>query len=251
MALVALDANLEVEGLPQSATGQASLFTGRNAARLLGRHQTAFPGPRLRALVEEDNLMKGAADAGLAVTFANAYTEEYLAALASGRRRASVTTVMTRSAGVAWRMVDDLVAGEAVTWDLCRDLIGRRVGMELDPIDAWTAGGHLAAIAAGQDLTVYETFVTDLAGHLKRGIAPEEAVRRVDRMIGGLEAARPEDLTWVLTSDHGNLEDVSTGTHTRNPVPLLAVGPAAAGFGQASSILDVTPLVLRGLGVST
>ena len=49
VALAALDASLEVEGLPQSATGQTTLFTGVNAAAAVGRHVSAFPGPRLRA----------------------------------------------------------------------------------------------------------------------------------------------------------------------------------------------------------
>ena len=44
---VPLDACLGVPGLPQSATGQATLFCGRNAAAFMGRHVTGFPGPTL------------------------------------------------------------------------------------------------------------------------------------------------------------------------------------------------------------
>jgi len=32
----------------------------------------------------------------------------------------------------------------------------------------------------------------------------------------------------ILTSDHGNLEDLSVKTHTRNPVPTLLWGLGAA-----------------------
>ena len=42
-SLLSLDATLGVKGLPQSATGQATLFTGVNAARLLGFHLRGFP----------------------------------------------------------------------------------------------------------------------------------------------------------------------------------------------------------------
>ena len=73
-------------------------------------------------------------------------------------------------------------------------------------------------------------------------------MERLDGVIGGLEENRPADLTWILTSDHGNLEDASVGTHTRNPVPLLAVGPAAGAFAGLSSILEVTPTILELLG---
>jgi bisphosphoglycerate-independent phosphoglycerate mutase (AlkP superfamily) len=36
--------------------------------------------------------------------------------------------------------------------------------------------------------------------------------------------------------------------HTTNPVPLLAVGPAAATFSRARSITDVAGLVMEVLG---
>ncbi len=244
-----LDATLDIPGLPQSATGQASLFTGRNGAALLGRHQTGLPGPRMRRLVEEHGLFGRVAAAGLEVTFANAYGADYVAALERGERRPSVTTIGVRAAGLALRSLEELAHGRAATWDLCRDLASRRVGVELEPIEARRAGEHLAALGAVHRLTVFETFLTDLAGHLKRGVSPREAVGRLDGAVEGVEAARTGDLTWILTSDHGNLEEGSHGSHTRNPVPLLAVGPAAPYFADAESILDVVPALLAALGV--
>ena len=59
-ALLPLDAGLGVPGLPQSATGQATLFTGVNAAVEMGRHVTGLPGPRLRDLVARHG--RGAAE---------------------------------------------------------------------------------------------------------------------------------------------------------------------------------------------
>ncbi len=53
------------------------------------------------------------------------------------------------------------------------------------------------------------------------------------------------DRLLVVTSDHGNLEDLSTKSHTRNPVPLLAVGPGADAFAGAASLTDVTPAVVE------
>ncbi|MDO9170716.1 MAG: hypothetical protein Q7W29_02680, partial [bacterium] len=56
--------------------------------------------------------------------------------------------------------------------------------------------------------------------------------------------AAPETLV-LLTSDHGNLEDLSTRSHTRNPVPLLAWGPGAATLLARCTRLDeVTPALL-------
>jgi len=73
VALQPVDATLGVEGRPQSATGQASLFTGINASRLLGRHQNAFPGKKLKALLQERGLFQQLKRSGLRGTFANAY----------------------------------------------------------------------------------------------------------------------------------------------------------------------------------
>ena len=43
----------------------------------------------------------------------------------------------------------------------------------------------------------------------------------------------------VLTSDHGNLEDLRHRSHTDAPVPTVACGPGAAMFATATSLLDV------------
>ena len=53
---VPIDACLSMPGLPQSATGQATMFTGVNAPVFMGRHCEGFPGPGLRDLIGKDNL---------------------------------------------------------------------------------------------------------------------------------------------------------------------------------------------------
>ncbi len=57
-----VDATLGVDGLPQSGTGQTTLFTGVNAAQALGRHVPAFPGPRLKAIIEAEGLLAKVAE---------------------------------------------------------------------------------------------------------------------------------------------------------------------------------------------
>ena len=73
--------------------------------------------------------------------------------------------------------------------------------------------------------------------------------------MGGLLAALSETdsggpgVTVVLTSDHGNLEDGTHTLHTRNPVPLLAVGPAAGRFADLERLDQVAGRILQVLGV--
>jgi phosphopentomutase len=70
-------------------------------------------------------------------------------------------------------------------------------------------------------------------------------MQRLDGLIGGaLAALRPED-TLLLTSDHGNVESIAAPTHTRNPVPLLVVGPAAPVFEGIGSIMDLADVIER------
>jgi hypothetical protein len=246
LLLAPLDATLGVPGLPQSATGQTALFTGVNGAALLGRHATAFPGPRLRQVIAAASLFKRAREAGRSATFANAYAGG-VADETRGESRASVTTWAVRAAGLPLRGLGELARGEAVSWDVCRDRFARRAGIALGPVAASVAGGHLAALTADHDLTVYESFLTDLAGHRRFGITAREALERIDGLLQGALAGLPAEATLLLTSDHGNVEDATTRLHTRNPVPLLAVGPGAAAFAGLDSLLEVTPAILRTL----
>jgi hypothetical protein len=250
VALAALDATLGVPGRPQSGTGQTTLFTGRNAQAAIGHHVPALPGPRLRAIIDEHSVLAVLARDGHAVTFANAYTADYAVRLAAGTVRASATTRAVLAAGLPLRTLDDLAAGEAVTWDVTGEDFLHRAGVAVPPVSAVRAGEHLARIAGRHRFTLYETFLTDLAGHGRWGIAPADAVSRLDGLLAGVLAARPPELTVLLTSDHGNLEEPWHKSHTANPVPLLAVGPAAAAFADLTRLDEVAPRVRAVLSAS-
>ena len=245
--LAALDATLGTPGLPQSATGQTALFTGVNAPELMGRHVTGLPGPQLREVLARGNLLSTAVARGLRVTFANAYTESFVAALARGEARVSVTSCCALHAGLRIRTEADLEAGRAVTWDIRGDLFETRAGVSVEVVEPRLAGRRLARLAGEHDLTLYETFLTDLAGHRREGFDPSEAVRRLDGLLSGIVDGLTAETTLVVTSDHGNLEDLSSRRHTRNPVPWLRFGPAADELAAVKSLLDVTPALLEAL----
>ena len=108
-----IDANLGVAGLPQSATGQATMFTGVNAPQFMGRHCEGFPGPGLRDLIGKDNLFLKLKARGKKVKFADAYLVESADELES-RRFKSVTTVMALTAPETVSTVSDLSDDNAV-----------------------------------------------------------------------------------------------------------------------------------------
>jgi 2,3-bisphosphoglycerate-independent phosphoglycerate mutase len=242
LVLRAVDACLGIPGLPQSATGQTSLFTGVNAAALLGEHVTAHPTTRLRQVIAEHSLLKSAAEAGRSVFFANAHSEQFWQMIREGKRRLAASTLTAMAAGLQIPTLDDLARGRALLWDITHEIATTHLGYQLPLLEAGKAGARLAHLAAEFDLLLFESFLPDLAGH--RRIEPGWVLCRLDDFLGGLLAHRSPHTTLVLCSDHGNLEDTTTKMHTANPVPLLAVGPGAGHFRRARAITDLTPAIL-------
>ena len=117
---VEIDACLDVAGLPQSATGQTTMFTGVNAAQYMGRHCEGFPGPSLRKLIEEGNIMTELSRKGLRCRFADAYMVDNVDDLRA-RRFKSVTTVMALTRPEVISTQEDLRDNLAVTHDITRD----------------------------------------------------------------------------------------------------------------------------------
>ena len=242
---VPIDACLAVDGLPQSATGQATMFTGVNAPIFMGRHCEGFPGPSLRKKIEEGNLFLSLKKRGKRVCFADAYLVEDAAELAA-RRFKSVTTVMALTTPEVIATADDLADDQAVMQDLTRETIQDRYP-DIPVISPEDAAAHLFALARVNDFTLYEFFQTDVAGHSMDYARACEVLRLYDRFLAALlryvEAA---GLTLVMTSDHGNIESIDEQGHTRNPVPFVAFGPKEAEIrATVKSLVDVTPAILR------
>src|SRR5689334_8387818 len=63
-SLVAIDPNVGVAGLPQSATGQAMLLTGVNISAELGYHYGPKPNPEVAAFLNGETLFSKCVKAG-------------------------------------------------------------------------------------------------------------------------------------------------------------------------------------------
>jgi 2,3-bisphosphoglycerate-independent phosphoglycerate mutase len=108
---------------------------------------------------------------------------------------------------------------------------------------------RLAALAASHDFTLYEHFITDRIGHARRRDLARDHMLELTRFVRAvLEAADLSRLTVVLTSDHGNIEDLSSRSHTLNPVATLAFGAARENIGlRVRSLTDITPAIVDSL----
>ncbi len=242
---VFIDACLDTKGLPQSATGQTTMFTGVNAAHYMGRHCEGFPGPSLRRLIEESNLFMELARKGLRCRFADSYMVDSVDDIRV-RRFKSVTTVMSLTQPETISVQDDLLANQAVFHDITRAGLYEK-GHAIPVITPQQAAEHLIQVARSYDFTLFEFFQTDLAGHSCNYDHACETLKMLDLFLDSVvKLCKTTGMLLILTSDHGNIEDMGTRGHTRNPVPLIAIGPGADEIkANAVSLTDITPRITR------
>ena len=239
-----IDACLGVDGPPQSATGQATMFTGVNCAKAMGRHCEGFPGLKLREMVQRGNLFLSLREAGCSVRFADAYLVDSVEEL-SARRFKSVTTVMALTTPDVICTAQDLAEDRALMQDLTRETIQDRYP-DIPIVAPQRAAEHLFKMACENDFTLYEFFQTDVAGHSMDYARACAVLRVYDNFLAALvRSVEAAGITLVMTSDHGNIESISERGHTRNPVPFVAFGPRERALRErVNSLVDVTPAIL-------
>jgi hypothetical protein len=246
------DARLGVEGIPQSATGQATLFTGVNCARLIESHLKGFPNEALRGALREDSILKKLKEAGRRPAFVNAYRPIFFKLKEKTQWRLSATTVANLAAGLPFRTIEDLTAGEALYHDFTNSFLvktGFNVPLQIPA----QAGTVLARLSLNYDFVVYEYFLTDRAGHSQDMVKAYPIILQYDRFLGALlDAVDLNQTLVILASDHGNVEDLSTPGHTLNRVPVMFWGKEAETLApKVRSLTDVAPVILETLGAGT
>jgi hypothetical protein len=252
-SLRAIDPRLGVEGLPQSATGQATLITGRNVSAEVGEHYGPKPNPAVAGIIRQGNVFGEVVSSGRTAALLNAYPPRYFAAVESGKRLYSSIPLGVTSAGLELAGADDLFAGRALSADFTGEGWRSMLGFPEAPVyPPWEAGEKLAAIACGYDFSLFEYWASDYAGHQQDMEQALGLLSTLDQVFGGLVSAWDDEAGLILvTSDHGNLEDLSTRRHTLADVPALLVGSsnARADFlAGLSSLAGVTPAILRTIG---
>jgi len=244
------DATLGVDGLPESATGQSALLTGVNVPRMIGTHFGPKPDPRIRAILKNNNLLSRLTEAGLCCRLLNAYPASYFDLIRSGRRLHSAIPLAFDLAGIPLATEEDLIRGNAISADFTGRGWHTRLQYTGTPVlTPHQAGKRMAELALQNDFTVFDHWPTDYAGHFGEMRGAVRLLEMLDRVLGGLVAAMTgTELTVVVTSDHGNIEDLSARGHTRNPVPALILGPPAVREAIAGRMEDLTgfaPAVLE------
>ena len=144
-----IDARLGIPGLPQSGTGQTTLLTGINAAKLLGYHHGPWPGPTIRPLLKDSFPVRLVARGGT-VKLLNHYPPRYLEGIARGKIRLNAIATAATLAGATLEAKDDHAGARA---GLDRHVTEGHAALHRQRADRAAGEFHRAAAAArGADL---------------------------------------------------------------------------------------------------
>ncbi len=241
-SLLPLDARLGVEGLPQSATGQAVLLTGENVPTAIGQHYGPKPNPAVARFLLDGTLFSRLKRLGKSAGLLNAYPPRYFHGVQSGRRLLSSIPLAVTSAGFPLLTKDDLYAGRALSADFTGAGWREMLGFPDAPVlTSAQSGRRLWELARLYDFSLFEYWATDYAGHKQDMHWALQQLDVFDEVLGGLvDAWDSEDGLILVTSDHGNMEDLSTRRHTGASVPALLIGARLQREKFARGLTDLT-----------
>ena len=241
--VVPTDACLGIEGRPQSASGQTTILTGINAPAAVGYHKQGFPNKALLEIINNHSIFKQLQAAGVEpITFANAYTSRYFN---ERPRWVSATTAAVEAAGMKFRTIADVRTASAVFMDYTNRILIER-GEDIEEHTEQDAAIILAKLVADHRFTLYEYFITDKAGHAQDMDLATRILRSLALFVRELlNRIDLEVTTVILTSDHGNIEDLSSRNHTLHAVPTIVWGAQRNQIAaRIKSLADITPAIV-------
>ncbi|MCB9436386.1 MAG: alkaline phosphatase family protein [Anaerolineales bacterium] len=247
------DAHMGIAGRPQSATGQATILTGRNVPAELGEHYGPKPNPPIRAILAEDNLFKRLVTHGKKASLINPYPPGFFETLNRGKRLPSSIQDAALVAGVPLLTEQDYYQGQAISPDWTGEGWTHYLGYHDAPVYTPEAAGKLIGELARQhDLTFFSTWITDELGHRGPFSDAVAYMERFDRVMAGLlEIWDDDEGLIIITSDHGNMEVQGDRRHSENQVPTVVIGQTRHAFAEGfSSLVDITPRVLQALDLA-
>ncbi len=247
-AFVPTDPRMGVPGRPQSASGQAAILTGLNVPQIIGEHYGPRPNEPIRALIAQDNFFKQVVARGMSAGLLEGYPPRWHEAINSGMRLRSSYQQAAHEAGVTIFTEREIYSCDALAVDWTGEGWRRELGYTDTPIYTPTAAGRkMVELAQRYHFSFFPHWYTDVIGHrngIDDGVALLELFDGVLR--GALDAWDDAEGLIIISSDHGNMEDLSHGKHTENDVPTLIIGDGAAEFATGIHALhDFVPQMAR------
>jgi hypothetical protein len=239
------DARLGVEGFPQSGTGQTAILCGMNAAKFVGKHFGPYPYSTLIPIIEEKNIFKAFINLGKKAFFANAYPKIFFDYLKSGKSRLSVTSLSSKLSGLKFNRSTDVRQGRALTAEITNERWNNKLGYKLSSITPKSSARRLIKIARQNSFTLYEYFMTDHLGHGRYDGDAQKLLGILDEFLFTVISELTGDMTLIICSDHGNVENLSIKTHTLNPAITIASGKFAEDlFNNIKDLTQIKPAIM-------
>ena len=195
-------------------------------------------------------------NAGLRAGFLNAYPPSYFKGIESGKRLYSAIPQAAISAGLQLKTSQDLTDGTAISADITAQ--GWRDHLKLaetPTITPYTAGERMTILAKDYEFSLFEYWLSDYAGHEQDMGKSLNILANIDQILKGLlDNWEDQSGLIIFTSDHGNMEDISTRRHTLNPVPGSLIGAPHIRrnfIHRLKTNADFTPLILETLAIKT
>ncbi len=242
--LIPTDASLGVEGRPQSASGQTTIYTGINAPKLLGHHKQGFPNQKLKDVIKQHSIFLQLKNKGISETiFANTYTPKFFK---KTPRWKSATTCSVEAADMRFCRITDLLGRKSIYHDFTNKFLIEN-GFKVPEYSPNDAAEILSDLSKDYDFTLYEHFITDKIGHEQDFNWAERHLPQLSLFIRKtLEKLNLEETTFILTSDHGNIENLAIRNHTLNKVPTIVWGKNKEKFAkQITDLSNITPAILK------
>jgi hypothetical protein len=252
------DANMGKKGLPQSATGQTSLWTGVNTPAILDRHVSGYPSFTLKKILAEFSVIKILEERGKKASFLNCYSPPFFEKIQNDQKHLSASTFTQLAGQKKLRDFKDLEEYRGLFMDITHRLLKKFAGEFLAPDhplmqerDPFEMGKLAVRLAREEDLTMFEYFLTDKVGHSMDWDMARQIIGDVEAFMEGIasEMNLDEELL-IVSSDHGNLEDLTEKVHTTNLVPTVLLGKRAEAIKQdIQTLADIVPCIYKLLNI--
>lgn len=250
---VSTDPRLGVSGRPQSGTSQAAILTGINVPDRIGRHYGPKPDRETRQIIAEDNLFKRIRAAGKSAALLDAYPPRLLASIARGKTLPSSIQQAAMEAGQSLFTTEDVRENRALTAEWTGHEWHEHLRItDIPLLTPYEAGKQLVTLSQEYDFAMHSHWLTDYVGHrgpIEHGV---ELLERFDGVIQGLLDHWDDSAGIVIiTSDHGNLEQIDNRHHTENDVPTVIIGDKKHSFAEKlQSLTDIAPAILSLIGIT-
>ncbi|ABJ77170.1 metalloenzyme [Leptospira borgpetersenii] len=254
------DASVGIKGLPQSATGQTSLWTGINACKVLQRHLSGFPTFTLKKIISKYSIIRVLEEYGFKADLLNCYTPAFSEHVKKNPRHLSASTLIQMASDKPLKGMEDLRQGKGLYMDITHEYLKEfskgylNDSDELFQIrDPYKTGKSIIRNCKEDNYTlcIYEFFLTDKIGHKMHWEAAEKYIGELESfLMGVLEELNSKEDQLIVTSDHGNLENLSVDVHTLNQVPTILYGKYTSQMEKKiRSIVDIPSAIYDVLGI--